>query len=584
MYRLKALLAIFLFIMGLTVSSAQEQIKKSNYIYIFDCTKSMIYYDILDNTLTFLHDDIGERIPGNEITVVLFQGKPLEVVHFLREDFNAQKWAELEELIRSHAQNVTNTNICSAWEKSLDFIDEGKYNYIYLMTDGEDNAHGDRGTQMVCQLIRDWCDKYRDARAYYVELYEGAMNQDILDAIKESCSILPISSNYHGHFMSFDKRQIIVNTRELDCAVRLHSDWSREVPLEITSDDAYFKVSVKDGKLKEGGVADFLVEPRISLQEFNDAIGHAPEHRFHITVSTPQEDLNIESPDLEVIVVNKPERVLNTGLTGGADLGCAEYYEGFAFFGEKDMDTLSLDLKLQFNDDARLSGSYIKMQLCSDREDDAFTLLYNGQECDDNTFTANCNDGQSLLQLVFDRKAPEGERNFTVNVTESYELDRINQSEPADFVLKLEAEYDIDWNPGKTICMWIFIVLCGLLLVWMALLKYIKYPRFKGIRRLTLEDQIDTTYYKTVPAKGYRQIVLCDKAPKQSWLSKVFCGKIYYEVDMRWTAHVEITPEGRGVHVKTGTQYIADKYNCKAGDFLTIEGTERKLKVTITIY
>lgn len=106
---------------------SQDQLKKSNYIYIFDCTKSMVNYGILDETLVFLHQDINERIPGNEITIQLFQGRPLETVHFLREEFDDSKWSEIEQLIREHAQNVTNTNICSAWEEGLKCIDTGKY-------------------------------------------------------------------------------------------------------------------------------------------------------------------------------------------------------------------------------------------------------------------------------------------------------------------------------------------------------------------------------------------------------------------------------------------------------------------------
>ena len=561
----------------------QGQLKKSNYIYIFDCTKSMVNYGILDETLVFLHQDINERIPGNEITIQLFQGRTLETVRFLREDFDDKKWSEIEQLIREHAQNVTNTNICSAWEEGLKFIDTGKYNYIYLMTDGEDNAHGSKGTAMVCKLIREWCGKYRDSRAYYVELYKGAMNQDILKAIKESCSIIPIHSGDHDHFMAFDKNKITFNTRELEKTARLHSDWSRESPLEIVCTDPYFSVTIDGQKLKVGGFAVFKISPKINLQDFNQAINHNPEYRFTVKLNTNRKNLKIQNPEIEVVVINKPERIINTEVTEGADLGCAHYYPAFLFSGESNLDTLSIDLNAQFNEEAVRIGSLLSMQVISDLEGDSYTLLYNGKEVNDKIITITKDDKQNLLQIVFDREAKDGDRNFILKTIEAHQLDRVNQVDPNDFVITLEAEYDIDWNPLKTILFWLSIIIVALLIIWLCLLKPIARPNFRGIRRLTLEDKKDTSYFKTISAKGYREIVICNKAVKQNVFSKFFGGKINYEVDGRWNHPIVITPHKNGIHIQAGTKYLVDKHTCKVGESMTIDGTEREMKVILTV-
>ncbi len=562
---------------------SQDQLKKSNYIYIFDCTKSMVNYGILDETLVFLHQDINERIPGNEITIQLFQGRPLETVHFLREEFDDSKWSEIEQLIREHAQNVTNTNICSAWEEGLKCIDTGKYNYIYLMTDGEDNAHGSNGTAMVCKLIREWCGKFRDSRAYYVELYKGAMNQDILKAIKESCNIIPIHSGDHDHFMAFDKNKITFNTRELEKTARLHSDWSRESPMEIICSNPYFTVTIDGQKLKEGGIVDFKISPKIDLQDFNEAINHDSEYRFTIKLNTNRKDLKIQNPEVEVVVINKPERIINTEVTEGADLGCAHYYPAFLFSEESNLDTLSIDLNAQFNEEAVHIGSSLTMQVISDIDGDAYTLLYNGKEVNDKTFTINKDDKQNLLQIIFDREAKDGDRNFIIKTIETHQLDRVNQVEPNDFVITLEAEYDIDWNPLKTFLFWLGIIILGLLIIWLCLLKPIARPNFRGIRRLTLEDKKDTSYFKTISAKGYREIVICNKASKQNVFSKIFGGKINYEVDGRWNHPIVITPHKNGIHIQAGIKYLVDKHTCKVGESMTIDGTERDMKVILTV-
>ena len=584
MMKTKILFSLCL-IMALNIINAfgQGQLKKSNYIYIFDCTKSMINFGILDETLTFLHQDINERIPGNEITIQLFQGKPLETIHFMREDFDDKKWKDIEKIIRDHALNVTNTNICSAWEKGLQFIDTGKYNYLYLMTDGEDTAHGKNGTAMVCKLIREWCGKYRDSRAYFVELYKGAMNKEILDAIKNSCGIIPIHSGDHDHFMAFDKQTITFNTRELDKSARLHSDWSREAPLDISCNDPYFSLAIDESKLKEGGIADFKLGLKTDLQSFNQAVNHCPEYRFEVKLQTSRKDLKIHNPNIEVVVINKPERVINTEISEGADIGCAHYYPAFLFSGESDLDTLSIDLKAHFNEEAKQVGSSMKMQIVSDVEGDLYTFLYNGDEKEDKTFTISEDDQQNLLQIIFDRNAYDGDRNFTIKAIKADELDRVNQGDPSDFIITLEAEYDIDWNPLKTILFWACILLLALLILWFCLIKPVARPNFRGIRRISLEDKNDNSYIKSIRAKGYRQIVFTNKKLKQNSFSKLFGGKINYEVNERWEYPIIITPYKKGIHLQVGNKYLTDKHNCMVGEELTIEGLESNLKVILTV-
>ena len=139
---MKRLLSLTLTIIFSTAALlAQSQVKRSNFIYIFDCTKSMIYNDILDSSLQFLHDDLAER-SGGDVTIVLFQDKPLEVYQFDGSDYSEKQWAEIEKTIRAHADKVTRTNICGAWDRALEYIDSNRYNYVYLMTDGEDNIPG----------------------------------------------------------------------------------------------------------------------------------------------------------------------------------------------------------------------------------------------------------------------------------------------------------------------------------------------------------------------------------------------------------------------------------------------------------
>ena len=579
MKRLQVLL--FILLMATVSAFAQDQVKRSNYIYVFDCTKSMIFNNILDSSLDYLHADIVERKNG-DVTIVLFQGQPLEVYQFDAADFTEKKWDEIDKTIRSHAANVTYTNICSSWDKALGYVDDSRYNYIYLMTDGEDNIKG-QGTPAVCKRIAEWCGKYRDSHAYFVELFKEAHKPEIEEAIANSCNF-NIIGNVHDHFMCFDKQEIIVNTRELDKTVRLHSDGPEGLPLEALSDDEYFRVEVQQGQMLSGSVADFKVVPKVSLEFFNAAINHADEYRFTFTVKTSRNDYTINHPEISVLVQNKPERILSTEVTGGGKMGKASYYPSFLFWGESDVDTLSFDLTATLNEDARRAHSSVEMQVTADIPASEYTLLYNGMECPGKTFVIDeRSDGQTVMQVVFDRKATTGKHNFNVKPSVCRYVDRINQSVPQDFDLNIEAKYSVGWNPLATILLWLLVILVALLAVWLLLLKPMSYPNFKGVRRLTLEDKIDTTYYQTVSLKGFREVVLCNRRQQQSWLNRMFFGAVKYEVNERWTSPIVITPRDRGIHLAVGQQFFVDNFVCKVGEEVTIEGVENNLKVVISV-
>lgn len=567
-------------LLSTTTLFAQSQVKRSNFIYIFDCTKSMIFNNILDSTLDYLHDDLEGRANG-DITIVLFQGKPLKVYQFDADEFSQKKWDDIEKNVRSHAQNVTNTNICAAWDEAMKYVDDSRYNYVYLMTDGEDNVEK---TPAVCKRIAEWCGRFKDSQAYFVELYKDAHKPEIEQAIRNSCNFNIIGS-VHNHFMSFDKHEMTVNTRELEKAVRLHSDAPEGLPLEVAVDDKYFDVVVKEGKILAGSVADFTVVPKVPLEDFNEAIDHAADYRFTFTVKTPREDYTINQPEIEVLVQNKPERVINTEVEGGGKMGKASYYSSFLFWGERDIDTLAFDLKATLNEDAVRAHSSAMMKVEADIQPSDYTLLFNGKECADKTFTIDeQSNGQTVMQVVFAKNAQTGKHHFTVKPIKSFEIDRINQSAPEDFDLNVEARYSTGWNPLATILFWLLVILLGLLILWMCLLKRLSYPCFKGVRYLTLEDKKDPSYYQNVKAKGYREIILCNKKQEQSALNKFFLGPVCYEVNERWVAPIVITPCDRGIHIAAGQKFFVDNFTCKVGEEVTIESVDNSnMKVVLSV-
>lgn len=143
--------------------------RERNYIYLFDCTQSMItVQDIWEPTKTYLREDIERQSPSSTVTIIPFQGNAHPAIQFECKDFN---WSKIEEQFNKYIKDKTNTNICSAWDNGVKHIDVNKDNYLYILTDGEDNVYG---TEALCQRIREWCGKYKNSYAFYVMLTESA--------------------------------------------------------------------------------------------------------------------------------------------------------------------------------------------------------------------------------------------------------------------------------------------------------------------------------------------------------------------------------------------------------------------------
>ena len=88
-----------------TTISAYSALER-NYIYLFDCSKSMIGYNgapnVWEDAKKYLQSDIERYSSGTSIHVIPFQHMPLSIHSFLREDFN---WRNIEKDMDGYVQN-----------------------------------------------------------------------------------------------------------------------------------------------------------------------------------------------------------------------------------------------------------------------------------------------------------------------------------------------------------------------------------------------------------------------------------------------------------------------------------------------
>ena len=163
----KNLISILLFFSIFTLYAQRER----NYIYLLDCTKSMIGFngsiDIWDTTKDYLESDLRRLSDDCSYAIIPFQDKVLNTFAGNGPDAVTHWIKDIEPKCTEWVQNVTRTNICDAWLAGLNQCDPNKYNYIYLLTDGTHNMPAPNNNLKLLELLSNFCNKNKNTHAYY---------------------------------------------------------------------------------------------------------------------------------------------------------------------------------------------------------------------------------------------------------------------------------------------------------------------------------------------------------------------------------------------------------------------------------
>ena len=333
MKRLKTLILLLSLIVSVSVMAQRER----NYIYLLDCTKSMTGYNgspkIWNPTKDYLKKELEKHVPGTSIHVVPFQGKVLPAFSF---DANNLDWKKIQKELDQHVLNVTNTNICAAWDAIDNYLDLHKDNYIILLTDGKDNVNG---MNAVAKKLSDWCGKYPNTYAFYVQLTEAAIDQGVAKVIDICDNEFVIdASKGIPVFGGFDNGLIIyANTLNLKKIHKIGFSSVGKYAVKAVCNDPYFEVKVVGGNI-ENGIVPIQIEAKKPISEINASI---PEV-YKFTFDVHSGEINIINPTVKVEMTNKPERSLET-IFEETSMGKATWYDSFLFWGASDPDTLSVD-------------------------------------------------------------------------------------------------------------------------------------------------------------------------------------------------------------------------------------------------
>jgi len=280
-------------------------------------------------------------------------------------------------------------------------------------------------------------------------------------------------------------------------------------------------------------------------------------------------------------------RVLNS-----IDFGKAGYYKPF-WFCKKEILPLEKTLVFEFNEEAKKENSFVELTL-TDRNTgkavgkELVSMLVNGTVAPDNKInvTPSQLDATNELKLgfLFNENAGSGNYQWLMKVTDS-SLDRIDevhletQATPAVFLIS--SAFSKRMNPLLLGIYTSLAVIVGLLLLWILVMRPVKYPRF-NIAAITVFEP----YYEMYKPKSYYKIIFTNRAEKQSFFQKLFKGKILYAVNEVWTEKWELIPKNkntvkpllnRNILVEPFSPYLSKQVDYT----VTINTTGQKIKIRI---
>ena len=517
------------FSMSLTLWAQRER----NYIYILDCSNSMVStYHIWDPTLEFLEKDIAKLSENSMVTIIPFQGTVYEksVRHCKKSDF---KWDAFKKEVYNFPKTLTGTNICSAWDEALKYVNPNKDNYIYLLTDGRDNKNpSPDGTDKVCQRIHQWCESVKNSRGYFIMLSQEAADPRIKSAV-DQCSYMywTDASKELKPFGSFENEEYSYNTLEPE-TVNMPFSAEGDYKVSVRSLHPNFNLCLDEGVVHNGKAS-------LQVNSLSDMSSLPQYIDVPFVVSSP--DVDILNDTMVLHIKNLPERSLKLP-SEELDLGESEYYDAFWWSDAKPLDTLTIDLKACFNDAAVNAGSEVKIVVKETTDnhetEDQFRYLYNGKACAE-SFLVKAGDS-SLLSIVPQPNAENGKHYFEISVVPNSvrNLENINQQHPADYVNTLRLEHDVRMNPLKLFLICLLIIIGVLLIIWFVFAKPFLYPKIK-VKSVQLECE---PMCRTVKIKGCRKVAFSNKKQSQSLLNYLFTGEVKYVKDDCWDASWYIVP------------------------------------------
>lgn len=141
--------------------------------------------EVMVNTLSNIEED------GSDIYIIPFQDSVLET--FTQKATIEGKQNAIDYVQAFNNENVTYTNICVAWEKAMQLINNQNKNFLYLFTDGEQSDLSKKdaryGKACLDKIIDQYCaliNNTQNAYTFYISL-KTDLPHTLKQKFKSSC-------------------------------------------------------------------------------------------------------------------------------------------------------------------------------------------------------------------------------------------------------------------------------------------------------------------------------------------------------------------------------------------------------------
>jgi hypothetical protein len=377
--RLLLLFSVF-HVQGFSQSPSGEL--NNNYIFLFDCTRSMTDLNLWDKAKEHLSGLIENIYESNStITVIAFQKEIYKEIYFTAADRSSRLPYVIKALDSVINHCATNTNICTAWDRGVEIIrkNQDKYNYLFLITDGENNVNPATGAKDVIngksfllERLHNFCTvKNHTTVSFFVALTkDAALGNNAPNCIEQ------INSEYWENMVTLTPLKMIKssddfrNNNTVSQTVFLSKNKSGKINIE--SNDDFFDISIRNNEFINGeATLDITNKQPLT----SDVFTNGSRTVSVIIKSIDEKQIRITTEQLSIAVTQSPVRTLEINTPPVVNMEKVEYYPAFLWTDEKAIQKLDAVIPLAFNQAAKTNDASVEFTIKSDGKD--FDFYYN---------------------------------------------------------------------------------------------------------------------------------------------------------------------------------------------------------------
>ncbi len=523
--------------------------------------------------------EYAEEDPDNEITIVTFNDNIRDICSHNASD---QGKKDLINFVKGYEyQGQTNTNIVDPINKFYNLQRDGKINYMFLFTDGENNRPDTK--DRFIPTLDNWTTRTagRNAYGFYVLVHPDADKPEIRKSVEpqDNFWIVP-DAKVRIKICSFPtsiKYNLRDNKGPFDIGLKgKYAGATGNVRLE--ANDEYYDVICSNTAIKDGRLA-IEVKPK-------NGINPPANHTITLKPSISGADnyTFVGPKDIRLDVTNLPERSLILTLEE-KDLGKASYQDSFLFSESSNKPAVS-DIKIDFSEQAEIekSSAVLNIYFVDKRGDKCpqdLKICINGKELNDGSIKLTPDMASLNLSITGDSNTKNGAYYGRMELIPS-NLDNYYINGTPD-IFNWKVNFKQKWNPVKIALCWIGILLLALLILWKVVLMPIFYPKFGSIQKTFNVPGMAPLIIKF---KGARMVVVSKTTPKkkQSKWNSFWTGKILYKNHDAFTTPITFKPSrGRRILARTqpGAYQILPNPMPGIGSASIVD---RKNNTTISVY